>query len=195
MTCRCTSYFNPCKYASSKSWVLIRFLTSNIMAWNSSLYQATEDHCRKSNKWDWWRRAWCKSQNLVSNAWQKSYHVQIPNLAQFSFATDRHHINAFPVKSMTAILTILVGCVTPATSQNYWTLNVQLASFVASPSNFSGLSSLILEPVNVPGPTAAGAGAGGAGGGACYAAVYAACHRLTTSSMRSFAICGALKET
>ena len=32
----------------------------------------------------------------------------------------------------------------------------------------------MLEPVNVPGPTAAGAGAGGAGGGACYAAVYAA---------------------
>ena len=71
----------------------------------------------------------------------------IPNLAQFSFATDRHQVNAFPVSSVTAILTISVGCVTPATSQNCWTLNVQLASFVASPSNFSGLSNLIFEPV------------------------------------------------
>ena len=96
---------------------------------------------------------------------------------------------------MTAILTISVGYVTPATSQNYWTLNVQLANFVASPSNFSGLSNLIFEPVRVPGPVAAGAGAGGAGGGACYAAVYAACQRFTTSSMRSFAVCGALNET
>ena len=34
----------------------------------------------------------------------------------------------------------------------------------------------------------AGAGAGGAGGGACYAAVYATCHCLTTSSIKSFAI-------
>ena len=66
-----------------------------------------------------------------------------------------------------------------------------------SPSNFSGLSNFILEPVNVPGPTAAGdgAGAGGVGGGTCGAAVYAACHRFTTSSMRSFAVCGALNET
>ena len=127
--------------------------------------------------------------------WQKSYHVQIPNLAQFSLATDRHHVNAFLISIMTAILIISVVCVTPATLQNCWTLNVQLASFLASPSNFSGLSSLIFGPVSVPGPVATGAGAGGAGGGACYAAVYAACHRLTTSSMRSFAVCGALKDT
>ena len=109
--------------------MLMRFLTSNIMALNSSLYRATDDRCRKSNKRDWWRKAWCRSRNSVSTAWQKSYHVQTPNLAQFSLATDRHHVNAFPVKSVTAILTISVGCVTPATSQNYWTLNVQLASF------------------------------------------------------------------
>ena len=92
-------------------------------------------------------------------------------------------------------MTISVVCVTPATLQNCWTLNVQLASFVASPSNFSGLSNLLFEPVNVPGPVAAGAGAGGAGGGACYAAVYAACHCFTTSSIKSFAVCGALKDT
>ena len=165
------------------------------MARNSSLYQATEDRCRKSNKRDWWHRAWCRSLNSVSTAWQKSYHVHTPNLAQFSFATDRHHVNAFPINSVTAILTILVGCITPATSQNCWTLNVQLASFVASPSNFSGLPNLIFEPVNVPGPVATGAGAGGAGGGACWAAVYAVCHRLTTSSMRSFAVYGTLKDT
>ena len=121
--------------------------------------------------------------------------MQLPNLAQFLLATDRHHVNAFPVSSVTAILTISVVCVTLATSQNCWMLNVQLASFVASPSNFSGLSNLIFEPVKVPGPVAAAAGAGGADGGACCAAVYAACHRLTTSSMRSFAVCGALKET
>ena len=53
----------------------------------------------------------------------------------------------------------------------------------------------MFDPVNILGPVAAGAGAGGAGGGACYAAMYAACHRLTTSSIRSFAIYGALKET
>ena len=53
----------------------------------------------------------------------------------------------------------------------------------------------MFEPVNVPGPVAAGAGSGGAGGGACCAAVYAACHRLTTSSIRSFAVYGTLKET
>ena len=53
----------------------------------------------------------------------------------------------------------------------------------------------MFEPVNVPGPIAAGGGAAGAGGGACCAAVYAACHRFTTSSMRSFAVYGALKET
>ena len=73
-------------------------------------------------------------------------------------------------------------------------LNVQLASFVASPSNFSGLSNLIFELVSVPGPTAAGAGAGGTGGAYC-AAVYAACHRLTTSSIKSFAVYGTLKDT
>ena len=105
-------------------------------------------------------------QNSVSSAWQKSYHVHMPNLAQFSFATDLHQVRAFPVNSVTAILTILVSYVTPTTSQNYWTLNVQFASFWASPSNFSGISSFILDPVNVPGPVAAGAGAGGAGGGA-----------------------------
>ena len=53
----------------------------------------------------------------------------MPNLAQFSLATNLHHVNAFPVNSMTAILTILVGCVMPATLQNYWMLNVQLVSF------------------------------------------------------------------
>ena len=74
-------------------------------------------------------------------------------------------------------------------------LNVQLANFKASPSNFSGLSNLMFEPVSVPGPVATGAGAGGAGGGACCAAVHAACHRLTTSSMRSFAVYGALNDT
>ena len=68
---------------------------------------------------------------------------------------------------------------------------------MASPSNFSGLSNLILDPVNVPGPvdTGAGAGAGSVGGGTCCAAVYAACHRLTTSSIRSFAVYGALSDT
>ena len=80
--------------------------------------------------------------------------MQIPSLAQFSLATERHQVNAFPVNSVTAILTILVGYVMPATLQNYWTLNVQLASFEASPSNFSGLSNLIFEPVSVPGPVA-----------------------------------------
>ena len=85
----------------------------------------------------------------------------------------------------------------PATSQNCWTLNVQLASFWASPSNFSGFSNFIFDPVNVPGPVAAGAGAGagGVGGGTCCAAVYAACHHFTTSSIKSFAVCGALKDT
>ena len=52
----------------------------------------------------------------------------------------------------------------------------------------------MFEPVNVPGPDAAG-GAGGAGGGAGCAAVYTACHLFTTSSMRSFAIYGAVGET
>ena len=68
-----------------------------------------------------------------------------------------------------------------------------------SPSSFSGFSYLIFDPVNIPGPVAAGAGAGagavGAGGRACYAAVYAAYKRLTTSSIRSFAIYGALSDT
>ena len=53
----------------------------------------------------------------------------------------------------------------------------------------------MFDPVNVLGPVAAGAGAGGAGGGACCAAVYAACHRLTTSSIKSFAVYGTLKDT
>ena len=55
----------------------------------------------------------------------------------------------------------------------------------------------MFEPVKVPGPidTGAGAGAGGVGGGTCCAAVYAACHRLTTSSIKSFAVYGALKDT
>ena len=100
-----------------------------------------------------------------------------------------------PVSKVTAILTISVGCITPATSQNCWTLNVQLASFWASPSNFSGVTNFIFDPVNVPGPVAAGAGAGGAGGGAYCVAVYAACHRLNTSSIRSFAVYGALSDT
>ena len=119
-----------------------------------------------------------------------------PTLPNSHWLPNLHQVNAFPVKQVTAILTISIGCVTPATSQNYWTLNVQLASFVGIPIKLLGFSNLIFEPVNVPGPVLlAGAGAGGAGGGACYAAVYAACHRLTTSSMRSFAIYGALKET
>ena len=49
----------------------------------------------------------------------------------------------------------------PATLQNYWMLNVQFASFWASPSYFSGFFSFMFEPVNVPGPVTAG-GAGGA---------------------------------
>ena len=53
----------------------------------------------------------------------------MPNLAQFSLATDLHHINTFPINSVTAILTISVGYLTPATLQNYWTLNVQFDSF------------------------------------------------------------------
>ena len=53
----------------------------------------------------------------------------MPNLAKFSLATDLYHVNAFPIISVTAILTILVGYITPATLQNYWTLNVQFASF------------------------------------------------------------------
>ena len=53
----------------------------------------------------------------------------MPNLAQFSLATDLHHVNAFLINSVTAIFTILVGCIMPATSQKYWTLNVQFASF------------------------------------------------------------------
>ena len=55
----------------------------------------------------------------------------------------------------------------------------------------------MFEPVKVPGPidTGAGAGAGGVGGGTCCAAVYAAYHRLTTSSIKSFAVYGAFKDT
>ena len=145
------------------------------------MYLATDNLYHRSNKQDWYRRAWWRSRNSVSSAWQKSYQPQIPNLAQFSLATKRHQVRALPISKVTAILTISVSCVTPATSQNCWTLNVQLASFWASPSNFSGFSNFIFDPVNVPGLVAAGAGAGGAGGGACYAAVYAACQRLTTS--------------
>ena len=78
-------------------------------------------------------------------------------------------------------------------------LNIQFASFWALPSDLSGFSSFILEPVNVPGPFAAGTGgaggAGGAGGGACCAAVYIACQCFTTSSIRSFAIYTTLSET
>ena len=130
--------------------MLMRLRTSNIIALNSSLYWATEERYCRSNKRVWYRNAWCKSRNSVSRAWQKSYHVQIPNRAQFSFATDLHQVKAFPVSKVTAILTTSVVCVTPATSQNCWTLNVQLANFCASPSYFSGFSNFILELVRVP---------------------------------------------
>ena len=53
----------------------------------------------------------------------------MPNLAQFWFATECHQVRALPVSKVTAILTISVGCVTPATWQNYWTLNIQFTSF------------------------------------------------------------------
>ena len=54
----------------------------------------------------------------------------------------------------------------------------------------------MLELVRVPGPIAAG-GAGGAGGGAYIycAAVYAACHCLTTLSIRFLAIYSTVKDT
>ena len=52
---------------------------------------------------------------------------------------------------------------------------------------------MILELVKVPGPVAAG-GAGAAGGSACFAAIYAACHRFTTLLIRSLAVYGALSE-
>ena len=87
---------------------------------------------------------------------------------------------------MTAILTTSIVCITPATLQNYWMLNIQFASFWASPAYFSGFSSFILELIRVPGPIVAG-GAGGTGSGAdvCYDAIYAACHHLITSLIRS----------
>ena len=44
-------------------------------------------------------------------------------------------------------------------------LNVQFASFWALPSYFSGFSNFIFEPVNFPGPVAAGAGGAGSAGG------------------------------
>ena len=60
----------------------------------------------------------------------------------------------------------------------------------------------MLELVKVPGPIVAGGaggdgGAGGAGGGAyvCCAAVYAACHHLTTLLIKFLAIYGAVSET
>ena len=74
-------------------------------------------------------------------------------------------------------------------------LNVQFAGFWASPSYFSGFSNFILELVNVSGPVTAGVTGGAGGGYVCCAAVYAACHRFTTLSMRSFAIYGAVSET
>ena len=37
----------------------------------------------------------------------------MPNLAQFSLATDLHQVRALPVSKVTAILTISIGCVTP----------------------------------------------------------------------------------
>ena len=57
----------------------------------------------------------------------------------------------------------------------------------------------MLELVRVPGPAAAGGavGGGGSGGGAyiCCAAVYAACHRLITLLIKSFAIYSTVKDT
>ena len=62
----------------------------------------------------------------------------------------------------------------------------------------------MLGLVKVPGPVEAGGaggtgGAGGDGGGTgvcvCYAAVYTACHRFMTSSIRSFAVYGADSDT
>ena len=103
--------------------------------------------------------------------------------------TDLHQVKGLLISGVTAILKISVGYITPATSQSCWTLNIQFDSFWASPSYFSGFSNLIFEPVNVPGPIAAGS-AGGAGG-----AVYAACHRFTTSSIRSLTFCGTASDT
>ena len=96
-----------------------------------------------------------------------------------------------------AILIIFSDYVNLATLQNWGMLDIQFASFWALPSYFSGFSNSLFEPVNVPGPIVAGGagGAGGTGGCVCYAAIYAACQRFTTLSMRSFAIYGALSET
>ena len=54
----------------------------------------------------------------------------------------------------------------------------------------------MLKLVRVPGPVAVGS-AGGASGGAyvCCAAIYTACHHLTTSLIRSFAVYGAVNDT
>ena len=148
-----------------------------MIARNSLLYQAIEDLWRKSNNRVWCRKAWCKSRNSVSRAWQKSYQVHMPNFAQLSLATNLHQVRALPVSRVTAILTISMVCVTPTTLQNCWTLNVQFVSFWASPSYFSGFSNFIFEPVNVPGPIVAGAG--GAGGG-----VYVCTTVFTSSTLR-----------
>ena len=53
-------------------------------------------------------------------------------------------------------------------------LNIQLASFCPSPSNFSGFSSLIFDAESVPG-TWAGAG----GGGGCWLALLTVAQRET----------------
>ena len=59
----------------------------------------------------------------------------------------------------------------------------------------SGFFRLILELVRVPGPIAAG-GAGGIGEAyICCAAMYVACHHLTTLLIKSFAIYGAVNDT
>ena len=42
-----------------------------------------------------------------------------PKFGPISLATDLHHVEAFPVSRVTAILTTSVVCITPATSQNY----------------------------------------------------------------------------
>ena len=64
-----------------------------------------------------------------------------------------------------------------------------------SPSYFSGFSSLILELVRVLAPIAAGGGAAAGGTCVCFAAVHAACHNLTASSIKSFATYGAVNYT
>ena len=44
MTCRYTSRFNPCKYASSKSYADMRLQTLSIIALKSSSYFAMDDN-------------------------------------------------------------------------------------------------------------------------------------------------------